>query len=234
MAYKKKESGSSPAFQKLKQDLAEGTPGSAYLFYGEESYLRQYYLRRLREVLIPAGAEEFNYHALEGKDLTVQQLCGDGGGHAHDGPADHDRGDGHGPVQAGKGAAGAAGGVFERRAALLLRGVRVRHGGLQAGPDHEAAVQGHRRPCGGGGVPPGGERGPAGLDRPAVPGSGQGDRPPDGGVPGVPVRRAHDGPGAGDRQDRRLRQGLAGSPRRMWTPWRTRCCRRRCSSCPTR
>ena len=74
MAYKKRESGSSPAFQKLKQDLAEGNAASAYIFYGEESYLRVHYLRRLREVLIPAGAEEFNYHALEGKDLTVQQL----------------------------------------------------------------------------------------------------------------------------------------------------------------
>ena len=74
MAYKKRESGSSPAFQKLKQDLAEGDAASAYIFYGEESYLRAHYLRRLREVLIPAGAEEFNYHALEDKDLTVQQL----------------------------------------------------------------------------------------------------------------------------------------------------------------
>ena len=74
MAYKKKKTGSSPAFQKLKKDLADGTAASAYIFYGEESYLRQHYLRRLREVLIPVGAEEFNYHALEGKDLTVQQL----------------------------------------------------------------------------------------------------------------------------------------------------------------
>ena len=74
MANKRREAGPSPAFQKLKKDLAEGTAASAYIFYGEESYLRQHYLRRLREVLIPAGAEEFNYHVLEGKDLTVQQL----------------------------------------------------------------------------------------------------------------------------------------------------------------
>ena len=75
MAYKKKEGGSSPSLQKLKKDLAEGIPGSAYIFYGEESYLRQHYLGQLRRVLIPAGAEEFNYHALEGKDLTIQQLA---------------------------------------------------------------------------------------------------------------------------------------------------------------
>ena len=48
--------------------------GNAYLFYGEESYLREYYLGEIRKRLIPAGFEEFNYHALEGKDLTAQSL----------------------------------------------------------------------------------------------------------------------------------------------------------------
>lgn len=62
------------ALQKLKADLASGTPGPAYIFYGEESYLREYYLGELRKKLIPQGFETFNYHALEGKDLTVQSL----------------------------------------------------------------------------------------------------------------------------------------------------------------
>ena len=63
------------AFQKLKSDLAAGTLGSAYLFYGEESYLREYYLGELRKKLIPEGFEEFNFHTLEGKDVTVQSLA---------------------------------------------------------------------------------------------------------------------------------------------------------------
>lgn len=74
MAYAKRASRSNEAFQKLKQDIAGGTPGCAYLFYGEESYLREYYLGALRKVLVPAGFEEFNYHRAEGRDLTVQAL----------------------------------------------------------------------------------------------------------------------------------------------------------------
>jgi len=71
MAYKKSENIS---FQKLKADLAAKTAGNVYLFYGEESYLREYYMGELRKLLVPKGFEEFNYHRLDGKDLTVQTL----------------------------------------------------------------------------------------------------------------------------------------------------------------
>ena len=75
MAYGKKTAKSNEAFQKLKADLAAGTVGSGYLFYGEEGYLREYYLGELRKKLVPGGFEAFNYHRLEGKDLTVQRLA---------------------------------------------------------------------------------------------------------------------------------------------------------------
>ena len=75
MAYAKKTSKANEAFQKLKNGLAAGTAGNAYIFYGEETYLREYYLKELRKKLVPAGFEEFNYHTLEGKDLTVQTLA---------------------------------------------------------------------------------------------------------------------------------------------------------------
>lgn len=74
MAYKAVKPKENTAFQKLKADIAAGTPGSVYIFYGEEAYLREYYLGELRKQLIPNGFEEFNYHRLEGKDLTVQTL----------------------------------------------------------------------------------------------------------------------------------------------------------------
>ena len=61
-------------YQKLKSDLSAGNIGQVYIFYGEESYLREYYLGELRKKLVPAGFEEFNYHRMEGKDLTVQSL----------------------------------------------------------------------------------------------------------------------------------------------------------------
>jgi len=63
------------ALQKLKADLKEGNVGCAYIFHGEESYLREYYLGELRNKLVPAGFEEFNYHKLEGKEVTVQSLA---------------------------------------------------------------------------------------------------------------------------------------------------------------
>lgn len=61
-------------YQQFKSDLSAGAVGSLYIFYGEETYLREYYLGELRKKLVPAGFEEFNYHRLEGKGLTVQSL----------------------------------------------------------------------------------------------------------------------------------------------------------------
>jgi len=72
---KKTQGADDGAFRKLKQDLSAGTPGTAYLLYGEESYLREYYLGELKKCLVPPGAEEFNFHRAEGKDLTVQALA---------------------------------------------------------------------------------------------------------------------------------------------------------------
>ena len=74
MAYAKKPPKTNEAYQKFKADLSAGTVDCAYIFYGEESYLREHYLEALRKKLVPAGFEEFNYHRLEGKDLTVQAL----------------------------------------------------------------------------------------------------------------------------------------------------------------
>lgn len=74
MAYQAKKPRENPPFQKLKADIAAGAPGKVYIFYGEEAYLREYYLGEIRKILIPKGFEEFNDHRLEGKDLTVQSL----------------------------------------------------------------------------------------------------------------------------------------------------------------
>ena len=72
MAERKKTDSS--GYQKLRSDLAAGTLGTVYIFYGEESYLREHYLSEMRKQLVPEGFEEFNYHRLEGKGLTAQAL----------------------------------------------------------------------------------------------------------------------------------------------------------------
>ena len=61
-------------YQKLKSDLSTGEIGQVYIFHGEESYLREYYLGEIKKKLVPAGFEEFNYHRLNGKTLTMQEL----------------------------------------------------------------------------------------------------------------------------------------------------------------
>ncbi|MDE6933913.1 MAG: DNA polymerase III subunit delta, partial [Oscillospiraceae bacterium] len=58
---------------KLKEALASGELGTAYIFHGEESYLREFYLSEMKKQLV-AGFESFNYHRMEGKGLTVQAL----------------------------------------------------------------------------------------------------------------------------------------------------------------
>ena len=61
-------------FSRLKQDLAAGQPGQLYIFHGEETYLRDYYLGRLREAILTGGLGEFNRHDLSGKDMSPRAL----------------------------------------------------------------------------------------------------------------------------------------------------------------
>ncbi len=60
--------------EKLKKDLAAGKPGRLYVFYGEETYLRDHYLSRLREAVLTGGLGEFNRHDLSAKDMSPHAL----------------------------------------------------------------------------------------------------------------------------------------------------------------
>lgn len=71
MAKPSKNDGSLKVF---KADLKNKTPRRLYLFHGEEVYLRQHYLGRLREQLIPPGLEAFNDKTLEGKEVTARDI----------------------------------------------------------------------------------------------------------------------------------------------------------------
>ncbi len=73
MKAQKKDAGGLKA---LKNDISAGSLKSLYVFYGEEDYLRDYYLAQLKEKLVTPGMEGFNFHALEGKGLDVQELEG--------------------------------------------------------------------------------------------------------------------------------------------------------------
>lgn len=62
-------------YQKLKKDLADGgVPGRLYFFHGEETYLRDYYLGRLKERLLSGGMGEFNLHEIRARDMSPHAL----------------------------------------------------------------------------------------------------------------------------------------------------------------
>jgi len=61
-------------YQKLKKDLSEGKLGQLYVLHGEETYLRDYYLGKLRELLLSGGLGEFNLHEIKAKDMSPHTL----------------------------------------------------------------------------------------------------------------------------------------------------------------
>lgn len=67
--------GRGGGYEALRAAIKAGVPANLYIFYGEERYLLQAMARQLKELLIPGGFEEFNYHRLTGKGLTVQELA---------------------------------------------------------------------------------------------------------------------------------------------------------------
>lgn len=70
----KKREETYPGYEELRAALQSGGPANVYIFFGEETYLMQQAVEQLRALLVPAGFEEFNYHRLTGKGLTVQEL----------------------------------------------------------------------------------------------------------------------------------------------------------------
>ena len=58
----------------LIRDLKNGTFAPLYIIYGEESYLKEYYLKQLREKVVDPAFADFNLVELEGKGLTIEQL----------------------------------------------------------------------------------------------------------------------------------------------------------------
>lgn len=54
--------------------LKKGAISPVYLFYGPENYLRDQAVRRLKEHLLPPGAEVFDYHVLDGEVVSVGDI----------------------------------------------------------------------------------------------------------------------------------------------------------------
>lgn len=72
MAKEKKENNE--GLQQLEKDLREKNYGMLYVFYGEEVFLRDQYLKHLKSALLEAGTEAFNFHEFDGKETSVEAL----------------------------------------------------------------------------------------------------------------------------------------------------------------
>ena len=58
----------------LKADLKSGQYGRLYLFHGEEHYLRDHYLKMLRDKLLDGPASDFNFHRFTHESVDLQEL----------------------------------------------------------------------------------------------------------------------------------------------------------------
>ena len=68
----KKFQESNNGLQELKQDLKTMQPARLYLFYGEESFLLQYYLQQLRKKIIEELTASFNDHRFTAETFDMQ------------------------------------------------------------------------------------------------------------------------------------------------------------------
>lgn len=71
MAQKSSESTEFKVFTKA---LSDGAPATLYIFYGEEHYLIDRYLEKLRSLLIQDGLDEFNHRRFEGRGLDAAAI----------------------------------------------------------------------------------------------------------------------------------------------------------------
>lgn len=72
MAARKKADDS--AYRELKREIAQGSIGNLYVFHGEEVYLREYYLGKMKGKLLTGGLDDFNFHTLAAKDFSIHRL----------------------------------------------------------------------------------------------------------------------------------------------------------------
>ena len=62
------------ALQELKAAIKDKCPGRLYVFHGEEVFLLNYYLGKLKSLLIDDLTESFNYHRLNNETFDVQSF----------------------------------------------------------------------------------------------------------------------------------------------------------------
>lgn len=61
----------------LKQQIKSGDFAGAYFIYGEETYLKELYVKKLKDKIVDPAFEDFNYHQYEGRDASMLDILQD-------------------------------------------------------------------------------------------------------------------------------------------------------------
>ncbi len=75
MARKTEKAEKSDNLQLLKAAIKEKNPQRLYFFYGEETYLMQYYLTQLQRLLVDEVTESFNFHRLNSESFDTRAFA---------------------------------------------------------------------------------------------------------------------------------------------------------------
>lgn len=70
----KRPTGDPAGAEQLKSDLRAKQPGRFYVLYGEEDYLRRYYLEQLKKLVLDDLTADFNFHRLNAENFSAELL----------------------------------------------------------------------------------------------------------------------------------------------------------------
>ena len=63
--------------QELKEQIKNGDFSNVYFIFGEESYLKEYYIKKLKKKLADGAFADFNFHQYDNKNSTINDILQD-------------------------------------------------------------------------------------------------------------------------------------------------------------
>lgn len=63
--------------KELKHQIKNKEFSNAYFIYGEESYLKEFYVNKLKEIIVEPAFADFNFHQYNGKDTSLDDILKD-------------------------------------------------------------------------------------------------------------------------------------------------------------
>lgn len=70
-----KKDGGPDRLRELKQSLKLKAPDRLYFFWGEETFLQNYYLEQLKKLLLDPLTESFNFHRFTGENFSLREFA---------------------------------------------------------------------------------------------------------------------------------------------------------------